>query len=197
MTAVRSAPRRPRRRTVVGLIAGALLLSLAGASLAIADRRALESDPGAAKDPLRGPDYFASAAAVCGLLSPEDLGLALGYAYREGFEPDLTYPAFAGITGVTKCAYGQEDERGTVALGVAYAYADQVFRQTRERVVNLGGFQELPGLGSAAMYSAASGELVALADGKIVALLVPVNSEPEPMRIERARRLAETVIGRL
>lgn len=153
---------------------------------------------GADEDPLVGHDYYASPAAVCKLLSAEDLELALGAAYEEGVEPGgMTY-SFAGLPGVTKCFYAPEQqEHGSVELGVVYAYADQVFREHVERRGEE-RIRQLSGPGDRAAWDEAAHELLVLADDKVIAVSVPTTSSwHEGDLLERTRRLAEKAVGRL
>lgn len=188
--------RRPRS---LGWVALWGLLAVGTAALAAGVLTAVDAPavPGAAEptqDPLVGPDYYASGAAVCGLLDSDDLAMATGRTYQEGFTPGIS-PAFFGIPGITKCAYLSEGA-GAVETGVVYSYADIVFERAREYAEGVAGVRDVDGVGDAAFY--ALDELVVLADDHLVAVLFPGDHvEPDTHRLERARRLAATMIGRL
>lgn len=149
------------------------------------------------EDPLIGPNHYASAEAVCELLTPEDLGFALGYVYEDGIEPPVTWPALFGNPGMTRCLYMTEGQGETVTLGVVYAYADRVFQDAVDRFDQEGNVTDVPGLGRRAVWTQTPRQLLVLTDDKFVALNLPMAYMTEAEQLERARRLAEKVIGRL
>lgn len=149
-----------------------------------------------------GPNHFASGAAVCSLLTPDDLAQALGYRYEEGVEPELSN-AFVGLPGITKCAYEAqgsytETGAGLVQTGVVYAYAEQILEEAVQRGKEAKRFQTIDGSSRPAYWDSQGKELVVLAEGKLIAVLVPSSGiEPESNVIERAHRLALKAIERL
>lgn len=54
---------------------------------------------------LAGPAYYDSVAAVCGLLDPADLELALAHPYHEGIAAPLDHAALIDIPALTRCWY--------------------------------------------------------------------------------------------
>lgn len=151
----------------------------------------------AARDPLVGEAYYASPTAVCTLLDADDLAMALGAAYQRGRPPGGVTYAFAGLPGVTKCYYPPASEGvGSVEVGVVYAYPEQVFAERRDRLGDRA--VAVDGVGAAAVWDRDGHELLVRADGRLVGISVPATvAWRERELIERARRLAETAIGRL
>lgn len=161
-----------------------------------ADETTDGSTPGSDEDALVGPNHYASALAVCALIDPEDLEIAFGYPYHEGFEPPVTYPVFASIPGVTRCTYLEQDRREVANLGVVYAYAEQVFQDAVERSDGLGEVTDVADLGDRAVWTDTPPQLLVLIDDKMIALTVPQQLR-DGEKVELARRLADKVIGRL
>lgn len=200
-----TAPPTPRRAmlptlalVVILLLTGvvALLIGWDGGSRAASD-----------SDPLVGPEYYASPQAVCGLLTAEDVELALGYPYQEGIDPGI-YPVFSRIAGITRCGYlpaaqAGEHEVRPVFLGVVYAYAEQVFEDAKQRAEDMtesgeGEVINVEDVGTDAFWDPVAAHLLVLVDDKLVGVHVPAShGEPVEQRVERARRLAEKAIGRL
>lgn len=149
------------------------------------------------EDPLVGPDYYAASAAVCTLLDPGDLELALGAAYEEGLDPGGATFSFAEIPAVTTCFYPAATEGyGSVEVGVVYAYAEQVLHEHRQRLGDRA--VDIDGVGEEAVWDRDGRELLVLAEERMVGVSVPSTASwRERDLIERARRLAETAIGRL
>lgn len=184
------------RRIVIGALAVAAVLVVTVAVVVPAPWESAGDPHAGIDDVLIGPDHYASAVAVCGLLEADDVELALGASYPRVFEPDFSYAGFAGIPGITRCVY--VGQAGAVALGVVYAYADQIFTQRKSFLSEVGEVTDVGDVGDDAVYSHAAGELVVLADDHLVGVKVPVTAAVrEDDRIERARRLAATVIERL
>lgn len=182
------------------LLVGALVAVLIGSLTAWvgAARSGDDTEPGL----LVSPNHFASGAAVCSLLTPDDLAQALGYAYEDGVEPELSN-AFVGLAGITKCAYEAhgnytETGAGLVQTGVVYAYAEQILEEAVQRGKTAKRFQKIDGSSPPAYWDSQAKELVVLAEGKLVAVLVPSSGiEPESNVIERAHRLALKAIERM
>lgn len=191
---MRVLPRRMAARVAVaGLLA--LLIGVAALVLVVTQPWAEESNATTKDDgALVDPNYYGSTAAVCGLVTPADLELALGYRFLDGVEPDITRAPFQGVPGMTKCVYLRERGAGFVGVGVVYAYAEQIFEETRERWAAQGDVENVRGLGTSALWS--QGGLMVLEDDKLVAVLPPIESS-EYLRIERARRIAKKMMDRL
>lgn len=224
---------------------------------------------------LAGPAYYDSVAAVCGLLDPADLELALAHPYHEGIAAPLEHPALAGIPALTRCWYpaadpatadadeaqpqqpapqpspspaegelvepdppptpsdpaelaepenlpdqlGQQTPRperpagagaagpaagamptvtSDVVIGVAYAYADQIFTDVADRRRERSELVEVDGLGDQAVYEPLTNELLILEGKRMLGMLVtPSGDEPDEALRERTRRLAEKALERL
>lgn len=189
---------RGSRRVAAGLFVLVGVLLAVGVVAVVGSWGDEAQSPAEATDVLVGPDYYASAVAVCALLSPEDLSLALGYGYSQGFEPPLTYPVFLGISGLTRCTYVQDGGLSAVSIGVVYAYAEQVFEQRRDVLEERGDVTDVSGVGDEAFYGEAAGELLVLADGKVVVAQTPgTSASRDEGRIELTRRLAAKAVARL
>lgn len=181
-----------RRRAAVPAVILVGLLLCAGIAVALTGGNDLSED-----DLLVGPSYYANPAAVCGLLDPQDLEVALGRAYGKGFEPPLDYPVFTGMTGIVRCTYPAKQAQETFSLGVVYAYADQVYDDRVERNARSGEVREVSGLGERAVWSDVPKELMVSTGDKLVAVHLAASGESEERHIERLRRLAEKAIERL
>lgn len=200
MGTVTAPPTRSRfaRRVAAGLFVVVGVLLAVGVIVVVSSWSDDPESSAQATGALVGPDYYASAVAVCALLSPDDLAMALGHDYSRGFEPDISYSAFAGIPGMTRCAYVEEEGSSAVAIGLVYAYAEQIFEQRRGYVGDMGEVTEVESVGDEAFYAEAASEMVVLADDKVIAIIIPVTSAPrEEDRIELAKRLVDKVIARL
>lgn len=174
-----------------------MLLAVGAGATAVVMGWAPEQPASQRDDPLVGHAYYADPAAVCGLLDPRDLQLALGRVYHEGSEPPLDYPVFAGMTGVVRCTYQAKGVSQPFSLGVVYAYAERIYQARLEQNRNTGEITEIPELGAKAVWSESPGELMALTGDKLVVVHLADTSGPEQARIERLRRLAGKAIGRL
>lgn len=208
MTAAAASPARRRlRRAGVVVVALLLALTASGAVAALVGvwpdawpQSWAQADDDDVDAPLVGDDYYASPTAVCGLLDGDDLAIALGRGYHDGVVPGMT-PAFAGVPGITKCAYPREDGQGGLEIGVVYAYAEQIYTEVREQAVQRADDPDdvvAVDVGDEAFYDPVSSEMYALADGNIFAVVVGRGElERTEDRLERYRRLVETAIGRL
>lgn len=194
-------PRRPSPRgAVAGLLAVILVLALAGAAVVFLDPwgDTVRADGGTEEDPLAGHAYYANTAAVCGLLSPDELELALGFPFRPGVDAPLDTPQLHSVTGMTRCVYSsQVGGGGVVVTGVAYAYAEQVFDRAvsyrEDRNIDL---IKVEGLGDHAVRTE-SGDLLVLAGDKVFGINVAIDVPAEQDRWTHTRRLAEKAIERL
>lgn len=230
MTAATPSVRRRGRRAAVAVVVGLALATTTGAAAVLADvwpeewpQSWVKADDDV-EAALAGDAYYASPIAVCDLLDGDDLALALGRAHHDGVVPGIT-PAFAGVPGITKCAYPREDGRGAVQTGVVYAYAEQIYAEVREQAAQRAvgaaepddaddpedghaerGDADARGdegivdvdAGDDAFYDPPSGEMYVLADGNIFAVVVGRGElERTEDRVERYRRLVETAIGRM
>ncbi len=172
---------------IAGVVVVLLLAGGVGAYLRLSDQDGEVVDPA----------YFASAHAVCALLSKEDLDIALGARYRDGRAPILRTLPFADLVGVTKCAYTRIDQAEGAQgaeVGVVYAYGEQIFEQARMAYER----QAVGGVGRKAFWYPQAGELLVLTKDKIVGIYVPVAAgEPKEDSRERARRIAAKAVARL
>lgn len=185
------------RGRVLVLSAVVVLAGAIGVAMLVASATGEGEGEADTDDPLVGPDYYAASAAVCTLLDPGDLELALGAAYEEGLDPGGATFAFAEIPAVTTCFYPPATEGyGSVEVGVVYAYAEQVLHEHRQRLGDRA--VDIDGVGEEAVWDREGRELLVLAEEKIVGVSVPATASwREGDLIERARRLAEAAIGRL
>jgi len=193
-------PRLCSRRPPVRLLAVAVVAILVGSVTAWVGSAG--GGDGTDQGPLVDPNHFAAGAAVCSLLTPNDLAQALGYAYEDGVEPELSN-AFVGLPGITKCAYEAignytETGAGLVQTGVVYAYAEQILEEAVRRGAKANRFRKINESSLPTYWDSQAKELVVLSDGKLVAVLVPSSGiEPEMNVIELARRLAIKAIERM
>lgn len=189
----------PPRGAVVGLLAVILVLALAGAAVLFLGpwENTVQAD-GGDDDPLVGPAYYANTAAVCGLLSPEELELTLGFPFRTGVAAPLDTPQLHSVTGMTRCVYSsQVGGGGVVVTGVAYAYAEQVFDRAvsyrEERNITV---TRVAGLGDRAVRTE-GGDLLVLTDDKVFGVNVGIEVPAEQDRWTHTRRLAKRALERL
>lgn len=190
--------RGPARRLLVGLLALLLGTAVAGGLVLIdAFERSDAEEVDGSDHALFGRDYYANPAAVCGLLDPDDLELALGFPFAPGFEAPIDTPALTLMPGIVRCYYPSEEQSGGwVAVGVAYAYAEQVFNRTAEaREERNFDHRRVAGIGDGAFWS--GGDLLVLTDGKLVGVHIAGHFTLEEDRLEQTRRLTEKVLERL
>lgn len=191
-------PALPRRTLLAVLAMIVLVLMLAGTAVVTRpwneDARAGVDD-----DPLMGPTYYANPQAVCGLLDHEGLELALGHPYAAGIAAPPDTPALVLMPGMVRCVYSSGlagGSGGFVAVGVAYAYAEQVFDRTlearEERDMEL---VEIDGLGDRAVWSA--GDLLVRVDDKLLGVHAAIETPTERDRFVHTRRLVEKALERL
>lgn len=195
MPASGTSARRLRRWALTGTLLALAALAAAVATGLLTQRLGEPATEPSPRDPLVGHGYYSSAAAVCELLTPDDLELVTGRGYQEGFPPTVS-PAFLGIPGVSKCAYRSQSGGGAVETGVVYAYADKVFERARQYAQDYGDPRNVTDVGTAAFYGL--DELVVLTGDKIVAVVFPRDHvEPDQNRLVRAKRLARKMMERL
>lgn len=193
----RISSRAVQGRAVVPALVMLTLLLLAGMAVALTGW-SMGSPSGENDDPLVSPTYYTNPLAVCSLLGSQDFELVLGDTFQQGVALSAHHPAFAQIPGITKCGYLSEDETRVVALGVVYAYADQLFDDAKQRAKERKGLEGVEAVGSEAFFDRVSGELLVLTDDKVVGVIVSQGYvEADRDRIERARRLAEKAMERL
>lgn len=198
MGTVASTPTRRRfiRRSWAGLFVVLAVLLAVGLAVVVRSWGEEAESTAEATDALIGPDYYASTAAVCGLLEPDDLTMALGREFSQGVEPDIADPAFGGITAIVRCRYPSPEGAGAT-VGVVYAYAEQVFERRKAQMRDLDEVTEVDDLGDEAFYGHAGRELLVLVDDTMVGILTPIISASVDDRIELATRLADKALERL
>lgn len=199
----------PRRRWSLRrrVAAGIAVVALGAGAGAGAVARAQGSDDSEAD--ARPPDYYASSATVCTLLSAAELRVVLARRFAEGIDPGITN-TFVDMPGLTKCRYPSAEKEGTphIEIGVVYAYAGQIFddvrklRARRDEVARSRGAGNAPvpvrGLGDRAVWFPAAHELLVLDGDKIFAVAVPAEVLEWDNEVrERARRLAAKALERL
>lgn len=200
-----TAPARPRRRgrrlLTVGMVATAIVLTLASGLAVFAQQWAQPEED--VDDPLATRGQFTSPQAVCSLLSAEDVQMAFGYPYAEGVHMDD--PSYMRLRGVAMCIYMPYDYLGGnsaagggwVMTGVVDAYAEEVF--DRDVDFDDDDVVEVSWPGKRAAWTGGLGELVVLTDQRIVTVRHAGRTHVRPAedRKERSQRLAERMIERL
>lgn len=85
-----------------------------------------------------------------------------------------------------------------VVIGVAYAYAEQIFADAVEARRQRSEIVDVEGLGDQAVYEPLTNELLVLEGERMLGMLVtPAGDEPDESLRERTRRLAERALERL
>lgn len=151
------------------------------------------------EESLIGPAYYANVHAVCGLLDSDELHLALGHPYHAGIEAPVDLPALFAMPGMVRCLYSSDlvgGRGGWVAVGVVYAYGEQVFDRALEyRDDRKIPAVEVDGLGDRAVW--AGGDLLVLDDDKILGVHIAKHWTEDADRFEQTRRLAKRALERM